>query len=103
MQFSYANISQSFASNQLNKSICFSYAFRANISNLETRIGEDRTNQNRRFDSDLWNLDFNAGFPPHQRLFKYNDNHILVGYSRSFWSGFMSTQYPSLEKFSGDT
>ena len=78
----------------LNNSICFSYAFRTNSSNLETRIGEDRTNQNRRFDSDLRNLDFNTGFPPRQPLFKYNDNHILVGYSRSFWSGFMSTRYP---------
>ena len=63
-----------------------------NSSNLETRIREGRTNQNRRFDSDLRNLDFNAGFPPYQPLFKYNDNHILVGYSRSFWSGFMSTR-----------
>ena len=26
-----------------NKSICFSYTFRINISNLETGIGEDRT------------------------------------------------------------
>ena len=94
MQFSYANISQSFASNQLKKSICFSYAFRANISNIETRIGEDGTNQNRCFDSDLRNLDFNAGFPPHQPLFKYIDNHILVDYSRSFLSGFMSIRYP---------
>ena len=91
MQFSFANISQSISSNQLKNSICFSYAFRKNSSNLETRIGEDRTNQNRCFDSDLRNLEFNAGFPPHQPLFKYNDNHILVGYSRSFWSGFMST------------
>ena len=31
----------------------------------------------------LWNLDLNASFPPRQPLFKYNDNHILVGYSRS--------------------
>ena len=26
-------------------------------------------------------------------LVKYNDNHILVSYSRSFWLGLMSTQY----------
>ena len=58
------------------------------------RIGEDRTKQNRCFDFDLRNLDFNAGFPPRQPLFKYNDNHILVGYSRSFWLRFMSTRYP---------
>ena len=82
-----------FEINEIN-SICFSYAFRTNSSNLEMRIGDDRTNQNRRFDSNLWNLDFNAGFPPRQPLLKYNDNHILVGYSRSFWSGFMSTRYP---------
>ena len=86
-----------------NNSICFSYAFIINRSNLETRIGEDRTNQNRRFDSGLRNLDFNAGFPLGQPLFKYNDNRILGGYSRSFWSEFMSTRYPSHEKFSGDT
>ena len=49
------------------------------------RIGEDRTNQNRRFDSDLRSLDFNVGFPPRQPLFKYNGNHILVVYSRSFF------------------
>ena len=72
----------------------FFYAFRTNSSNLETRIEEDRTNQNRRFDSDLQNVDFNADLPPRHPLFKYNDNHILVGYSRSFWSGFMSTRYP---------
>ena len=76
-----------------NKSICLSYKFRTNISNIESRIGEDRTNKNRRFDLDLRNLDFNAGFPPRQPLFKYNDEHILVGSSRSFWSRFMSTRY----------
>ena len=59
--------------------------------NLKRGIEVGRTNQNRRFDSDLQNLDFNAGFPPCQPLFKYSDNHTLVGYSRSFWSGFMST------------
>ena len=52
------------------------------------------TNQNRHFHSDLQNLDFNAGYLPLQPLFKYNDNHILVGYSRSFLSRFMSTRYP---------
>ena len=46
--------------------------------------------KNRRFDS---NLDFNTGFPPRQALFKYNDNYILVGYSRSFWLGLISIQY----------
>ena len=39
--------------------------------------------KNRLFDSNLRNLDFNAGFPPRHPLFKYNDNHILVSYSRS--------------------
>ena len=68
------------------------------------KIGEDRTNQKRRFDSDLWNLDFNAGFPSHHPLFKYNDNHILVGYSRSFFGQDLCLpDSPSLEKFSGDT
>ena len=84
MQFSFANISQSISSNQLKQFNMLFYAFRTNSSNLETRIGEDRTNQNRRFDSDLRNLDFNTGFPPSQPLFKYNDNHISVGYTRSF-------------------
>ena len=66
------------------------------------RIGEDRTNQNRRFDSDLQNLNFNVGFPPHHPLFKYNDNHILVGYFRSFSLGFISTPIPLyLQNFMG--
>ena len=41
MKFSYAN--QLSQINQ-NKPICFSNTFRTNISNLETRIGVDRTN-----------------------------------------------------------
>ena len=41
IKFSYAN--QLSQINQ-NKSICFSNTFRTNISNLETRIGVDRTN-----------------------------------------------------------
>ena len=67
------------------------------------RIGEDRTNQNRCFDFDLQNLEFNAGFPPRQLLFKYNDNHILVGYFRNFGQGLCLPDNPSLVKFSGDT
>ena len=85
MQFSFSNISQSISSNQLKQFNMVFYAFRTNSSNLETIIGKDITNQNRHFDSDLQNLNFDVGFPPRQPLFKNNDNHILVGYSSSFW------------------
>ena len=86
-----------------NNSICFSYAFRTNSSNLKTRIGEDGTNQNCRFDSNLRNLDFNVNFPPRQPLFKYNDNHILVVILRVFGQGLCLPDTPSLAKFCGDT
>ena len=88
---------------QIN-SICFSYVFRTNSSNLETRIGEDRTYQNHSFDSNHRNLDFNVDFPHRQPLFKYNDNHILVGYTMSFFGqGLCLPDTPSLENFFGDT
>ena len=91
MPFSYANsfhkqLSQIISNTNQCALSCQSFPkFKSfhNYSNILEIEREFENKPNRCFDSNLWNLNFKAGLPPRQPLFNYNDNHILVSYSRS--------------------